>query len=119
MVIHGREISFLRTVAVNCKIADLCPNGDLDNIKDLFDGSYQKSQTTAAKFISLMNEGYEMNRKFSEPGYEPSVITPEELLYLSDEEFGQAFAEATDAFAGEKPTVETEEPKGKKKAPTG
>lgn len=116
MQIFGKEIGFLRTVAANCKIADMCPDGDISNASELFEGSYQKSQNMAAKFISYMNEGYEMYRKFSEAGYEAKVITPEELLYLPDDLFQQAFEEALKAYSGEKPTIETVPEKGKKKA---
>lgn len=118
MDVFGREIGFLRTVAANCKIADMCPDGDISKGKSLFDGPYQKSQNTAAKFISYMNEGYEMKKKFEDPGYAPQVITPEEAMYLPDEMFDQLFLEALEAYSGEKITVETAPEKGKKKAVT-
>lgn len=116
MIIHGREVKFLRTIAANCKIADLCPDGDVTKIEALFEGSYQKSQNTAAKFIAYLSEGYEMNRKYSETGYVPQPVTAEELLYLSEAEFSRAFDEAIDAYVGEKPTIETAPSKSKKKA---
>ena len=39
MLIHGREIKFLRTVQAACDIADICPKGDMANIGKLFDVS--------------------------------------------------------------------------------
>lgn len=116
MLIFGREVKFLRTITANCKIADLCPDGDMEKAGSLFEGSYQKSQNTAAKFIVALNEGYEMNRKYSEAGYEPQIITTEELMCLSDEDFNKAFNEALDAYVGERATIETEPVKSKKKA---
>ncbi len=118
MVINGREIKFLRTVLANCKIADICKDGDLKNAGELFEGKYQDSQKTTAKFIAIMSEGYEMNRKFVEPGYEPRPLTAEEALNLTEEDFGKCFLEAVDAYSGEKPTVESEPIKSKKKAVT-
>lgn len=116
MLIFGREIKFMRTVAATCKIADLCPDGDLKNATSLFEGSYQKSQNTAAKFISYLSEGYEDYMKFSETNYEPHPLTLDEALSLPDDLFNEAFSEALKAYTGEKPTVETAPERGKKKA---
>lgn len=119
MKINGRDVSFLRTVMANCKIADICPDGDIANAPMLFEGNYQKSQRTAAKFMAIMSEGYEQNKKFRDGGdYEPRPLTEEEALNLSEEEFSAAFGEAIKAYTGEKPTVETEPAKGKKKETT-
>lgn len=107
MKINGREVKFCRTVEVNCKIADLCTDGNIDNISTLLDGKYQDSQRTSAKFISIMSEGYEKKKKFQEPGYEPHPLTFEETMTLEDEEFRQAFREAIEAWSGEKITVDT------------
>lgn len=114
MRVNGREINFKRTVAANCKIADLCPDMDIKNADKLFAGKYQDSQLTAAKVIAILNEGYEQNKKFSEPGYEPNPISVDELLSLDDDLFGELFTEAMEAYAGEKATVEVEPEKGKK-----
>lgn len=116
MQIFGKDIHFLRTVAANCEIADICPDGDMSKAGMLFEGSYQKSQNVAAKFICILAKGYEQNKKFSDPDYEPFYLTPEMVLCLPDEEFGQAFNEALEAYSGEKPTIETQATKGKKKA---
>lgn len=118
MRVYGKEVKFLRTVAATCKIADLCKDGDIANAATLFDGNYQTSQDTAAKFIVIMNEGYEMNRKFEEAGYEPRPLTYEEALNLTEDDFSKCFNEAVKAYSGEKPTVEAEAPKGKKKETT-
>lgn len=118
MRVYGREVGFLRTVAATCKIADLCKDGDIANAATLFDGNYQTSQDTAAKFMAIMSEGYENHRKFEEAGYEPRPLTDEEFINLSEDEFSECFKEAIMAYTGEKPTVETEAPKGKKKETT-
>lgn len=111
MQINGREVKFLRTVWANCRVADMCPAADIKNIKEIFKGSYQHAQMSEAKFMAIMSEAYEQNRKFNEPGYEPRPLTTDEALNLTDEEFGKAFVEALEAYSGEKPTVETDEKK--------
>lgn len=118
MEIHGREVNFLRTVEANCKIADICPDGDINKATQLFSGSYQKVQKTTAKFMAILSEGYEKRKNFNDKTYEPNPLTAEEALCLTDEEFNAAFVEAFRAYNGEKPTVETEvkkTAKGKKK----
>lgn len=115
MKINGRDVSFLRTVMANCKIAEICPDGDIANARMLFEGNYQDSQRTAAKFMAIMSEGYEENKRFREAGYEPRPLTEEEALNMTEDDFSEAFGEAIKAYTGEKPTVETEAPKGKKK----
>lgn len=118
MKINGREVKFMRTVMSTCKIAEICEDGDIKNAGKLFEGNYQTSQKAAAKFIAIMSEGYEQNRKFNVAGYEPRPLTEEEALSLSEDEFGECFKEAVGSYSGEKPTVESEPVKGKKKAET-
>lgn len=118
MKVNGREIKFLRTVSATCDIADMCKDGDIKNADTLFDGKYQISQKTAAKFIAVLNKGYEDNKAFSDKGYEPNPISAEELLTLPEDIFNELFVESISAYTGDKPTVETEVVKeGKKKGP--
>ena len=114
MEINGREVKFCRTVYANCKIADICENGDIKNVGKLFDGGYRHSQTSAAKFIAFLNEGYEQKMKFAEPGYKPNPLSEEEVLSLDEIDFAQIFDEAVEAWTGEKPTIETAPVPGKK-----
>ena len=114
MKVYGREINFLRSVEATIKIADLCPDKDIENVDKLFDGTYQVSQTTAAAFMAIMSEGFENRKLFEEPGYQPRPLGEKEALSLSTEEFNELFGEAVKAYAGEKPTVETEVKKTKK-----
>lgn len=118
MVVNGRDIKFLRSVMATCKIAELCKDGDIKNAATLFEGSYQDSQKTAAQFMAIMSDGFEQNKKFREPGYEPRPLVAEEAMCLTEEEFSQLFKEAGEAYSGEKPTVETEPPKKQKKTKT-
>lgn len=111
MKIRGREIGFLRTVKTACDIADICPDKSLNNFAMLFNGSMADINRNGAKLIHFMNEGYEMNRHFDDPTYEPKPITVEEVLYLDDDTYQQLFNEMMKAFTGDKQTVETEESK--------
>lgn len=115
MEIHGREIKFLRTVEATIKIADMCKDGDIKNAETLFDGSYQTSQKTAADFMAVLSEGYEKNRAFNEQGYKARPLMADEVLSLTEDDFGTLFGEAVKAYNGEKPTIETEENKDTKK----
>ena len=116
MKVYGREINFLRTVEATIKIADLCPEADMENIGKLFDGTYQVSQSTSAAFMAILSEGFENHKAFEEPGYQPRPLGEKEALSLSTEDFNELFGEAVKAFMGEQPTVETEPVKKTKKA---
>ena len=115
MRVNGRDVKFLRTVSATCKIAELCPDGDITNAGRLFEGSYQDSQKTTARFYEALSRGYEENRKFKDPDYEPNPLTAEEAMTLTEEEFAKLFKEAVEAYTGEKVTVETEPVKKQKK----
>lgn len=115
MKVYGREINFLRTVEATIKIADMCPDSDIANADKLFDGTYQVSQKTAASFMAILSKAYEDHKSFEDPGYEQNPLTEREALSLESNEFDALFVEAVKAYTGEKPTVETEPPKDKKK----
>ena len=116
MKVHGRNIGFLRTVKLTCELADMCPDGDLNKIGELFTGHMGDVQRNTAKFIALMNEGYEVSKSFEEPTYEPNPLSVEEILYLDDGTFTQLFEEASAVFMEDgKPTVEVQASKKKKK----
>ena len=116
MIIHGREIGFLRTVKTTCDLAEMCPKNDITKLQTLFDGNdVSKTQKASARFISIMSDGYEMRKAYDTPGYEPKPLTVDEILYLSEEEFRSLFMAAVDAFKeGGAVTVEAEPVKQKK-----
>lgn len=116
MIIFGREIHFLRTVQATCDIADMCKDHKIENAATLFEGSYQDSQRAAAQFMAIMSKGYEDYKAFQEPGYDPHPLRPDEAMSLPDDIFSELFVEAIKEYGGEKPTIETQPVKGKKKA---
>ena len=111
MKIRGREIGFLRTGQAACDIADLCPDKDLNKIGGLFTGTTSEVTKNGAKLIHFMSEGYEMNKHFDDPSYEPNPISVEEIMYLDEDTYQELFSEMMKSFMGDVPTVETEEPK--------
>ena len=116
MLIHGREIQFLRTVQAACDIADICPKGDMANIAELFKGTTKTRITNMANIIHFLSVGYEEAKAFEEEGYKPNPITVKELMALDENTFNILFAEATEAFYSDKQTVEVEPEKKKEKA---
>lgn len=115
MKIHGREIKFMKTVKGTDDLAKLCPNNDLKLIGEVFGGDdMSRMQHAMAVFIVAMNEGYEYNRMYETPGYEPHPLTMDEVMYLDHDEFIPLFTEAMGAFKKDKPTIEAEA-KSKKK----
>lgn len=113
MFIHGREVKFLRTVGATCKIADICPGQEIKNIGELFDGNTTNKYENWSKIIVYLSEGYEQAQKFDDPSYVPNPLTMEEMMAITQPEFDQLVVEASSAYRGEMPTVETEEPKKK------
>lgn len=116
MLIHGREIKFLRTVQAACDIADICPKGDMANIAELFKGTTKTRVTNMANIIHFLSVGYEEAKAFEEEGYKPNPITVKELMALDEDTFNILFTEATEAFYSDKQTVEVEPEKKKEKA---
>ena len=115
MKIHGREIKFLRTVKATADLAKLCPNGDINRIGELF-GEKDISSTieNGAKLIHFLNEGYEMNKHFNEPEYQPQILSVEEIMYLNDETYTELIQSAMKSIGvGAETTIELEKPKKK------
>lgn len=112
MKVHGREVKFLRTVWAVNEVAKACPMNDIGRIMEKL-----KTESTVelnemwATFICALNGGYEMAHKFEDKDYKPNPLTIEELYTLSEEDFSALIREATEAWYGDKITVEVEESK--------
>lgn len=119
MKLHGREIGFLRTVKTTSELSKLCPDEDFARIEELFNGKVHIVLETGAKIIHFLNEGYEMNKYFNEPDYEPKVLTVEEIMYLPDDKYNGLLKEAFESLnKGAETTIELEESKKNKKTKT-
>lgn len=111
MIINGREIHFKRTVMATCIIADRCPEGDIQRVKEIFEGTYSSRMENSAIFVVALNDGYERTKAREEPGYKPQPLTVEEVMLLDFDDFQKLIEEAADAFGAETPTVEAQSSK--------
>lgn len=119
MKINGREINFLRTVKATADLAKLCPDGDIERMGELFNGSLSTTLETGAKIIHYLNEGYEMNRHFMDRSYQPQVLGVEEIMYLDDKTFTDLMNSAMASMGvGAETTIELQENKKKEEDQT-
>ena len=119
MEINGREIRFLRTVKATADLAKLCPDGDIERMGELFNGSLSTTLETGAKIIHYLNEGYEMNRHFMDRSYQPQVLGVEEIMYLDDKTFTDLMNSAMASMGvGAETTIELQENKKKEEDQT-
>lgn len=116
MKVHGREVKFLRTVWAVNEVAKVCPMNDIGRIMEkLKTKSTVELNETWAVFICALNGGYEMAQKYEDKDYKPNPLTVDELYTLSEEDFASLIREATEAWYGDKITVEVEESKKNEK----
>lgn len=115
MKIRGREINFLKTVKATCDLIELCPDKDVNRIAEVFNGNVADAQKAAAVLIHTLNESYEMSKHYNEPNYEPHVISIDEIMYLTQEDFTELLNEAMEVFTENNSTVEIEKTSKKKK----
>lgn len=112
MKVHGREVKFLRTVWAVNEVAKVCPMNDIGRIMEkLKTKSTVELNETWAIFICALNGGYEMAQKYEDKDYKPNPLTVDELYTLPEDEFSALIREATEAWYGDKITVEVEESK--------
>lgn len=107
MEIHGREIKFRRTVGATCRIAEACPDGDIQRASEMMTPeNISKSQKFAAIFIAALNEGYENSMRYEDKDYVPNPITVDEIMCLDQDVFNDLITEAFGSFNDVKQTVE-------------
>lgn len=119
MVINGKERGFLLTIGASAEISDLCPQGDLARLNEVFDQPYAKQIRATAKLIAAMSRGYENQKRYEDPSYEPDALTVDEILALDTATFQELTHAAMEQFrADQKPTVEVEPGKKKESSAT-
>lgn len=113
MQVYGREVGFRFTVGASAKIADLCPDGDIERLGELLNGSYgQVSRDTSAIIVAL-SEGYEQAQRFEDPAYKPRPLSVEEIMSLRPAEFMELQQAAMAAWVEDKKTTVEVEPEKK------
>lgn len=107
MKVFGKDVKFRRTVGATCKIAEACPDGDIQRIGEMVDANnLAKSQKFIAIFICAMNEGYEKTKAISDPTYTPNPVTFDEIMCLDQDELTTLIDEAMATFNTVNTTVE-------------
>lgn len=112
MIINGKERGFLLTIGASAEISDLCPQGDLSRLGEVFSQSYAKQIRVTAKLIAAMSRGYENQKHYEDPSYEADPLTVDEIMTLDTNTFQELTHEVMQKFgADQKPTVEVEDKK--------
>ena len=120
MFLNGRDVKFKFTVGASFEIADLCPEGKIENIEKLWQGTYRENAENEIQFMIALNKGYIDAQKFIDPKFADKPLTKEELLYLDNNEYQKLSQEALAAYLGDsKRKVDTAPVKSKKKAAAG
>lgn len=109
MQVYGREVGFRFTVGASAKIADLCPDGDIERLGELLNGSYGKVSRDTAAIVVALSEGYEQAQRFEDPAYKPRPLSVEEIMSLRPAEFMELQQAAMTTWVEDKKaTVEVE-----------
>jgi len=107
MIIHGRNVCFLKTVGAACDIQRLFDRtGGADCF---FNGSYADIQCRAAEFMEYLSMGFEQNAFWEARArgedYQIHPIVKEEALTLDNDTFNKLFAEAQTEWVKDGTTV--------------
>ena len=114
MLLHEREVGFLRTIGAVSEIAKVCPREDIGRFGEILkSNSTVVANETWTVFVCALSKGYEMSKHFFDKSYKMNPITPEEIAIIDEETLSMLVAEATRAWLGDIQTVEVEEPKKK------
>lgn len=122
MELNGREVNFVYNVLASLKVARLCPDGKLENIEQLFGGTYDDDVTNTSKFMIALNAGWIAAQKSQDPDFDVEPLTEDELMLLSSADYLVLQNEAVKAYeAGNRRSVHTKpvQTKGKKTAAKG
>lgn len=117
MELNGREVGFAYNVLASLKVAKLCPDGKLENIEQLFGGTYDEDILNTSRFMIALNEGWIAVEKSKNPEFDVKPLTEDELMLLTSADYLAFQEEALKAYnAGNKRSVHTKpvQTKGKK-----
>lgn len=116
MIIHNKEYTMFGSVEAICTICDLCPDGKLERLTDIYEYPLPKMLDIVSKIIvALLNAG-EKKKKYEIEGYKPHFIDEEEILSLGQDEILKLQTEMFGAIKKDSATsIETKESKTSKK----
>lgn len=121
MQAFGREHPLALTVGALEEITALCPDGDIQKLGNILNGSSNDVMEFFVSFLSALSKGAEAQRKFqalaSGEDYVPAPLTPEMLRALPPSEFKAAQAEALRVWKADKGTSVEAEPAKKNEEP--
>lgn len=113
MTIHGREVTFKKTVGAACAIEKLFDAAG--GAEAFFGGSYANQQTNAAAFMEELSKGAEeaafWEARNRGEQYQLKLLTASEALTLGNDEFNALCAEALAVWRADLPQVKAEEGK--------
>lgn len=115
MFLNGRDVKFKFTVGASFEIGDLCRDGKLDNIGELFEGSYREAMENEHKFIIALNKGYIDSMKYQDPNFSDKPLSKEEILLMDRMDYQKLSEEAFAAYLGDSKRKITTAPKTSKK----
>lgn len=119
MIINGKDRKFLLTIGASAEISELCPQGDLSRLGEVFSQSYAKQIRVTAKLIAAMSRGYENQKHYEDSSYEPDPLTVDEIMALDTQTFQELTHAAMEQFvADQKQTVEVDDSKKKENSVT-
>lgn len=117
MELNGREVNFVYNVLASLKVARLCPDGKLENLEQLFSGTYEDDVFNTSKFMIALNAGWIASMKAQDPEFDEQPLTEDELMLLSSADYLELQNEALKAYeTGNRRSVHTKpvRTKGKK-----
>lgn len=107
MNIFGEEYGFMLTVGASTAIARLCPDGDLNRMNEVLNGTFADAITFSASFIVAMANGYDDAKRFIGEEVTHKPLTLDMVMALPGNIFAEVQAAALAAFGSDiNPTVE-------------
>lgn len=115
MEIFGYDYHFLMTVEAMCKIAEACPNKDINKL-DVWIGDSVTSVANALKVMApAMSKAYHDVQKEIDPSYSGKILSPRIVDLLTVPQIMDLMLEIRKSYAtGSEPSVETKTTSKKK-----
>lgn len=117
MKIFGQEYGFKLTVGASAEIAKLCPDGDMERIGEVLNGSFADTIDFTAAFIEAMARGYDGAELYAGKEITHKPLTAEMVKALPISEFRMVQDVALKAFTEDTQSTVELAPAKKKRSP--